>query len=353
MSLSLPEIAPALVAWQRSHGRHGLPWQVSEPYRVWLSEVMLQQTQVTTVLAYYERFLQRFPDVAALAAAPLDDVLALWSGLGYYSRARNLHRCAQQVMSDHGGRFPPSAELLATLPGIGRSTGAAISAFCFAERVAILDGNVRRVLSRVLAFEGDLAQAAEERRLWAHAAALLPADAADMPAYTQGLMDLGSEVCTTRSPQCLLCPLQPVCRASAQGRATEFPVRTRKLKRGQREHWWLWLEREHQGQPQIWLTQRPATGVWAGLWTLPLYDSEAALKTEARSLSGHTRPRLEAGLTIKHVLTHFDWTLHPRRLVALQAEPAVPGRWVSLRDSLDMALPAPLRKLIEAPVFGG
>jgi A/G-specific adenine glycosylase len=352
VSSPLPVIAPALVAWQRSHGRHGLPWQQTrDPYRVWLSEVMLQQTQVTTVLVYYERFLQRFPTVAALAEASLDEVLSMWSGLGYYSRARNLHRCAVAVVVQHGGRFPSSAAQLAELPGIGPSTAAAIASFCFGERVSILDGNVRRVLGRVLAFHGDLAKPVEERRLWAAAQTLVPDAAADMPAYTQGLMDLGSGVCTLRQPQCLPCPLASVCRARATGRVTDYPVRTRKLKRGAREHWWLWLEREHAGERQLWFTQRPATGVWAGLWTLPLYDTEAALGDHARALVGARRCRLQAGPTIRHALTHFDWTLHPRRLVADAAEPAEPGRWVELRDSLDLALPAPLRRLIEAPAF--
>lgn len=349
-----PVIAPALVAWQRTHGRHGLPWQqTNDPYRVWLSEVMLQQTQVTTVLPYYERFLQRFPTVAALAAAPLDEVLAMWSGLGYYSRARNLHRCAVAVVEVHGGRFPPTAAQLAELPGIGPSTAAAIASFCFGERVSILDGNVRRVLGRVLAFDGDLAKPAEERRLWSLAQTLVPASSADMPAYTQGLMDLGSGVCTVRQPQCLLCPLQEVCRARRAGTPTDYPVRTRKLVRTARENWWLWLEREQAGERQLWFTQRPATGVWAGLWTLPLYDSEGALAQEAALLCGKRRPALQSGPTIRHALTHFDWTLHPRRLLAGAAEPAEPGRWVGLRASLDLALPAPLRKLIEAPAFEG
>jgi A/G-specific adenine glycosylase len=191
--LTAQHIAPALVAWQRVSGRSHLPWQnTRDPYRVWLSEVMLQQTQVGTVLGYYERFMARYPDVAALAAAPFDDVLALWSGLGYYSRARNLHRCAQAVVTVYGGCFPPSASALAELPGIGRSTAAAIAAFCFGERVAILDGNVKRVLSRVLAYGEDLARSSAERELWAQAQTLLPAESADMPAYTQGLMDLGA-----------------------------------------------------------------------------------------------------------------------------------------------------------------
>ena len=167
-------LALRVVQWQRSSGRHDLPWHSRDPYRVWLSEIMLQQTQVSTVLDYYPRFLARFPDVASLAAAPLDDVLALWSGLGYYSRARNLHRCAQAVCQDWGGQFPPSAESLQTLPGIGRSTAAAIAAFCYSERVAIMDGNVRRVLSRALGYAADLAVAANERALWALATDLLP-----------------------------------------------------------------------------------------------------------------------------------------------------------------------------------
>jgi len=175
--------ARRIVDWQREHGRHDLPWQVRDPYRVWLSEVMLQQTQVATVLAYFERFVARFPDVRALAAASLDDVLALWSGLGYYGRARNLHRAAQAIVAEHGGEFPRTAEALATLPGIGRSTAAAIAAFSFGERVAILDGNVKRVLARVLAFAGDLAEAGAERELWRSATGLLPESGIE--AYTQ------------------------------------------------------------------------------------------------------------------------------------------------------------------------
>lgn len=340
------DFAPLLVAWQRRHGRHALPWQqTQDPYRVWLSEIMLQQTQVTTVLGYYQRFLQQFPDVAALAAADLDAVLALWQGLGYYSRARNLHRCAQAVCERHDGQFPRSAAVLAELPGIGRSTAAAIAAFCFGERVAILDGNVKRVLSRLLAFEGDLASSAQEKALWRLAEALLPARAADMPAYTQGQMDLGATVCTARSPQCLLCPVSALCRARAEGDPARYPIRTRKLKRSRRENWWLWLE---QGG-RIWLEQRPESGVWAGLWTLPLFDDEAGLQSQAAQL-GALPEQLEAMPRIEHALTHFDWVLHPRRaaLSADSAESALSGagRWVAREELAAYALPAPLKRLL-------
>ena len=334
-------IAPRVVAWQREHGRHALPWQGSrDPYRVWLSEVMLQQTQVATVLGYYERFLARWPDVASLAAAPLDDVLALWSGLGYYSRARNLHRCAQAVVGEHGGAFPRTSAALAAMPGIGRSTAAAIAALCWGERVAILDGNVKRVLTRVLGFDGDLAQAAQERALWTLATGLLPHEGIE--AYTQGLMDLGAGVCTRRAPQCLLCPLVAPCAARRDGVPERYPVKTRTLRRGRRENWWLWL----QWRGRVWLQQRPPTGVWAGLWTLPLYDAEADALAVVRDLGAEP----EAHAPIEHALTHFDWVLHPRRAV-LARRPAGPlpgaGKWVHRDELGDVALPAPLRRLRE------
>ena len=337
------DFAPLLLAWQRAEGRHHLPWQnTRDPYRVWLSEIVLQQTQVSTVLGYYQRFLARFPTVRELGAAPADEVMALWAGLGYYSRARNLHRCAQQVCEQHGGEFPRSAELLQTLPGIGRSTAAAIASFCFGERAAILDGNVKRVLSRLLAFEGDLASSAQEKRLWRAAEALLPLAGADMPSYTQGLMDLGAGLCTPRSPQCLLCPVSALCAGRAQGDPTRFPIKTRKLKRGRRENWWLWLE---QGG-RIWLQQRPSEGVWGGLWTLPLFDDEAALLAQARRLGGGEP---EALPRVQHALTHLDWVLHPRRLALAAAHdlaPPGPGQWVARERLADYALPAPLKKLI-------
>jgi A/G-specific adenine glycosylase len=347
-----PELATRLIAWQRACGRHDLPWVGSrDPYRVWLSEIMLQQTQVATVLGYYERFLQRFPDVASLAAASQDDVLALWSGLGYYSRARNLHRCAQEVVSKHGGHFPESSAQLAALPGIGRSTAAAIAAFCFGERCAILDGNVKRVLTRALAFDQDLSVAAHERTLWDLAQALLPEQGIE--AYTQGLMDLGASHCNLRKPACDACPLADMCSAHRQACPTKYPVKTRKLKRGRRENTLLWLQDD---QDRVWLVQRPQTGVWAGLYSLPELVSDDALWDLSRDWPGHGRPMPG----IVHVLTHLDWTLRPclwslpgdldegqrQRIEASLPE----GRWVFRTDALSLGLPAPVRKLLEAGV---
>ncbi|MES2090633.1 MAG: A/G-specific adenine glycosylase [Pseudomonadota bacterium] len=347
-----PVLSDRLVAWERRQGRHHLPWQgVRDPYRVWLSEIMLQQTQVSTVLGYFARFLQRFPDVAALAQAPLDDVLTLWSGLGYYSRARNLHKCAQAVMADHAGQFPSSAQVLETLPGIGRSTAAAVASFCFDERVTILDGNVKRVLTRVMGWGEDLAVASNERALWQAASLLVPDVAADMPAYTQGLMDLGATVCSLRKPTCLVCPWLELCEARREGTPEAYPVRTRKLKRSRRESWWLWLEH----QDAVWLVQRPSKGVWAGLWTMPLFDDEAALLAAVQAMA---LPAPEPQPPIDHVLTHLDWRLNPRRLVCAEAPCAQSlaltcsdgsdgvGRWVALSDLASVGLPAPLRRLL-------
>ena len=384
--------AERVVAWQRSHGRAGLPWQLTrDPYRVWLSEIMLQQTQVTTVLGYYARFLQRFPSVAALAAAPSEDVLALWSGLGYYARARNLHKCAQAVVAEHAGEFPRSAAQLAELPGIGRSTAAAIAAFCFGERVAILDGNVKRVLTRVLAYEADIAQAASEKALWAIATDLLP-DApageplhAAMATYTQGLMDLGATVCTIRKPACDACPAHAMCLGRASGAPERFPVKTRKLKRSQRANVLLWLQHED----RVWLVRRADSGVWAQLWSLPEFDTAVTLERAVEPWPG----TLEWMAPFKHVLTHFDWMLQPLKLQwhgsvgpdqqreierlgavnvanavteeageadvhgdvessddpqASVAAPVSEGRWFGRADLDSVGIPSPIRKLLDA-----
>lgn len=339
--------AGRIVQWQRSHGRHSLPWQhTRDPYRVWLSEIMLQQTQVATVLAYYEPFLQRYPNVTELAAAPLDDILGLWSGLGYYSRARHLHRCARVVAQEWGGAFPTTSADLARLPGIGRSTAAAIAAFCFGERVAILDGNVKRVLARAFGFDGDLSQARHEREMWALAESLLPER--HIESYSQGLMDLGATLCASRNPSCESCPVNAGCVACTTGTQTDYPVKSRRLKRGTRENALLLL----QWRGQVWLERRPERGVWAGLWSLPEFDAASSLEQASAGWPG----RGAVLRSLVHVLTHFDWTLHPVRwdlpartgatridqIVA--AWPA--GRWFSRAEALELGLPAPVRKLL-------
>ncbi len=333
-----------LLRWQARHGRHDLPWQgTRDPYLVWLSEIMLQQTQVVTVRDYYARFLQRFPDVRALAAAGLDDVLALWSGLGYYSRARNLHACAVRVVQQHGAVFPRGAAQLQELPGIGPSTAAAIASICFGERVAILDGNVKRVLTRVLGFGNDLAQGANERALWSLATELLPQDDLQntMPRYTQGVMDLGATVCLPRKPVCTACPAAGFCVARREERPEHYPVKTRKLKRTAQSLWLLWAQTR---EGAVWLRPRPTPGVWAGLYCLELFNSEADL---CAAVPAAYRDRLEHLPVFTHVLTHKDLHLHPVR-VQLPARTSLSeaGGWQRAEAWPALGLPAPVRKLL-------
>lgn len=337
-----------VVQWQRAHGRHDLPWQrTRDPYKVWLSEVMLQQTQVSTVRDYYARFLRRFPDPAHLAQADLDEVLALWSGLGYYSRARNLHRCAKEVCDRFGGKFPSTAALLQTLPGIGRSTAAAIASFCFAEPVAILDGNVRRVLARVLGFGADLSLGASERALWARAQDLLPRDQLEenMPRYTQGLMDLGATVCTARSPACPVCPLADVCTARREGNPAAYPVKGRRQRRSAMQVWLLWA-RDPAGL--VWLERRPPQGIWAGLHCLPAFESldalVAAVPLRYRAMVRYLPARV-------HALTHKDLHLHPAQvdMTPQQLTQSDGGGWFRADAAAALGLPAPVRRLLELP----
>lgn len=338
-----PLFARRVASWQQTHGRSELPWQnTRDPYRVWLSEVMLQQTQVVTVLGYFARFLTKFPSVAALAAASEDEVFGLWSGLGYYSRARNMHRCAQEVVARFGGEFPRTAAQLTTLPGIGRSTASAVSAFCFGERVAILDGNVKRVLTRALGFEADLSIPANERLLWDDATALLPpADEPETIArYTQGLMDLGATVCTPRKPNCLLCPVNDQCVALREGEVERYPVKTRKLKRTSQA---LWMLRAVDEEGRVWLEKRPSRGIWSGLYCLPVFGSREELAASLPSAMA-----LEDGLPFMHVLTHKDLHLHPVTANLQRGGAALSdqGRWLAAQEWSGLGLPAPVRKLL-------
>ena len=351
--------ADRVVAWQRDQGRHGLPWQgTRDAYRIWLSEIMLQQTQVSTVLRYYEPFLMRFPTVQDLAQAPVDEVLAAWSGLGYYSRARNLHRCAQAVLTDHAGVFPTQSAVLESLPGIGRSTAAAVAAFSSGERAAILDGNVKRVLTRVLGFGEDVARPQGQRRLWNLAESLLPQQGIE--AYTQGLMDLGATVCLQRRPQCGRCPVRSDCAAHAQGRMLDFPVKVRRVRRGVRSSVLGLFVSVGEGRAlapsdlAILMWRRPAKGVWAGLWSLPEWANEQDLE---RLSSGSDLPEPQRVPDVVHALTHLDWTLQPRRFELPATMAASWARtltqafdevqWVRLDEALQRGLPAPVRRLIE------
>ncbi len=338
----MSDFADRLVRWQRDHGRQDLPWQgTRDPYRVWLSEIMLQQTQVSVVIGYYARFLERFPDVRALAEADLDDVLPLWAGLGYYARARNLHACARAVVEQHGGAFPREAAQLAQLPGIGRSTAAAIASFCFDARAPILDGNVKRVLARHFGVEGFPGQVAVERKLWSLAESLLPgADA--MPTYTQALMDLGATLCTTKKPRCEACPVQATCVARAEGRVhllpTPRPPRTVPV----RHAYWL-VATAHD---KVLLRRRAAEGLWGGLWVPPAFDSEEALESAVRAF-GVSAQWLPAR---RHGFTHYTLEFTP----ALLALPCVPDAarepaedWFGANELASLALPAPVKRLLQ------
>jgi A/G-specific adenine glycosylase len=338
--------ASRLVAWQKKHGRRDLPWQrTRDAYRIWISEIMLQQTQVATVIPYYERFLAAFPDVASLAAAPIDRVLAHWSGLGYYRRAHLAHRAAQTIVAEHGGAFPRDLEAIAALPGIGRSTAAAIAAFAFGARGAILDGNVKRVLARHAGVEGYPGDARVERKLWRHAETLLPER--EIETYTQALMDLGATVCLKGAPRCDACPVADDCVARREGRIGALPAPRPKKMLPQRAVSVLLLQRHG----EVLLEKRPATGIWAGLWSLP----ELAVDAD---VVAHCQSRFAAAVApqaplpaIEHGFTHFRLTLHPQPC-ALQAWPhraEAPGLlWLPLADVGAAALPAPIKKLLRA-----
>lgn len=341
--------ATRVISWQQQHGRHALPWQnTRDPYRVWLSEIMLQQTQVTTVLGYFDRFLTRFPTVAALAEAQVDDVLGLWSGLGYYSRARNMHRCAQQVVSIHAGAFPSTALALQTLPGIGPSTAAAIASFCYSERVAILDGNVKRVLTRVLAVQEDMSLRASENALLVIANRLLPKHnlPGNMPRYTQGIMDLGATVCKTSKPGCEVCPVQMLCQSRRDGNPEKYPVKTKKIKRSALTLWLLWAENS---KGEVWLDKRPANGIWGGLYCFPLFESEEHARG---AIPAALRDRADVMPPIKHVLTHKDLQLNVVTTAWMsnkkppQTSADSAGRWLTPSQYLQLGLPAPIRTLL-------
>ena len=340
------EFSARLIDWQVRHGRHDLPWQnTRDAYCIWLSEIMLQQTQVTTVIPYYARFLDRFPNVNALARAPVDAVLELWAGLGYYARARNLHRCAQVIVAEHGGEFPRDANAVAQLPGIGRSTAAAIAAFAFGTRAAILDGNVKRVLARCFAIEGFPGAAQTEKEMWSLAESLLPSSRIE--AYTQGLMDLGATLCTRRQPFCGACPMHDLCLARRSGRQAELPVAKPRKVLPERATTLLLLT---DGR-RVLVERRPPAGIWGGLLSLPeggAADPEVFVRRHGcRLLSTQALPPL------KHTFTHFRLDIHAlvcRVELATQPVSEAGSQWLAYSAIDSAALPTPIRFLLRQVV---
>jgi A/G-specific adenine glycosylase len=328
-SSPVTSFAPALLAWFDHSGRKDLPWQRdTTPYRVWVSEIMLQQTQVTTVIPYYERFMARFADVAALAAAPIDEVLHLWTGLGYYARARNLHRAAQIIVTEHAGELPATIEAMQALPGIGRSTAGAVLALSRAQRHPILDGNVKRVLTRYFGIAGFPGEPKVERELWRLAEACTPANR--VANYTQAIMDLGATVCVRSHPRCNVCPMAEHCVARIEGRQTMLPTPRPRKVRPQRSAFVV-IARNAAGA--VLLERRPAAGLWGGLWTLPQFETRDA----ASQWIGTRRPTddrdVDAGIDetlaiYHHAFTHFDLALHPLQIRIDHAFAAEDDAWM-------------------------
>lgn len=348
MPAQTPEFTLKLIEWQHKHGRHDLPWQQSrDPYAVWVSEIMLQQTQVVTVIPYYQRFMVRFPDVQALAAAEVDEVLALWSGLGYYARGRNLHQAARRIVCDHGGVFPQSQAELMALPGIGRSTAAAICAFCFGQSTAICDGNVRRVLCRHFGIEGYAGDKAVAERLWALAESLMPPTGA--ATYTQALMDMGATLCTRRRPDCQRCPVVMSCIASCEERTASLPTPRPPKSLPEREGKVLLLT----ANDYVLLEKRPQQGLWGGMWSLPEIPTDLSPSGYATVLCGYVPEGKNAELLpiIRHTFSHFHYLIEPW---CLDISPRLPGVaeesrliWVRYEDIERSPLPAPMRTLLQ------
>ncbi len=332
-----------LIAWQRTHGRHDLPWQGQDAYRVWLSEVMLQQTQVATVIPYYQRFVASFPNVSALAAASEEQVLAHWSGLGYYARGRNLHKAAQIIVERFNGEFPRRFEDIVELPGIGRSTAAAVCALAYHEHRAILDGNVKRVLARYCGIAGWAGEKKVEERLWRQAEALLPQN--DVATYTQALMDMGATVCVRSRPRCAACPVQGDCVALATERTSELPTPRPKKAVPERHATFLLLMHGN----DILLEKRPGSGIWGGLWCPPQFDDEVAARDWflRNGMEASGGEKLE---TFTHIFTHFKLHITPLmvRLAHKPLHAAQPGSvWLDVGEALGAAIPTPVRKVLE------
>jgi len=338
-------LAAALLEWHARAGRHDLPWQhAPTPYRVWVSEIMLQQTQVATVIPYYRRFLDRFPEVRLLADAPVDEVLHLWSGLGYYARARNLHRTAVCVRDEHAGEFPTSFAALSALPGIGRSTAGAILALSQGARFPILDGNARRVLARYFAVAGARGERTCERRLWELAERCTPQTR--ISEYTQAIMDLGATVCVRHRPLCAQCPLRTGCVARRSGRQHELPKPRRPRLRPERRVFMV-VALEETGRLR--LERRPGSGVWGGLWCLPEFTSASAAGAFIRNSLGVLGGAARTLAALEHAFTHFDLTITPLLVHCAGIAHGVEedgGLWYNLHEPARIGLPAPISALL-------
>lgn len=332
-----------LIEWQRLHGRHALPWQgTCDPYRIWVSEIMLQQTQVAAVIPYYQRFMSRFPDVQSLAGASEEQVLTNWAGLGYYARGRNLHRATRQVVENHAGKFPDKFDDILALPGIGRSTAAAISAFAYGERRAILDGNVKRVLTRAFGIAGWPGDKKVETRLWQLAEELLPAQ--EIEAYTQALMDLGATVCTRSKPKCGLCPLAQDCIAQRENRTAQLPEARPRKSIPQRSVTMMLLRHGR----DIFLQKRPASGIWGGLWSLP--ETDLAPEAACLQLTGHAPKTTKCLPAFTHTFTHFRLEISPVEMLLPKLPQAAmsPGAvWMDVDEAIAAAIPKPVKSLLE------
>jgi A/G-specific adenine glycosylase len=336
--------AAALIEWHKHHGRHDLPWQnTRDPYRIWVSEIMLQQTQVTSVIPYYLKFLASFPDIQTLAQANIDEVLRHWSGLGYYTRARNLHRAAELIMQDHAGIFPGDTESVMALPGIGRSTAAAICAFAYQQKYAILDGNVKRVLARFCGIAGYPGEKKIENKLWDLADSFLPEEGIDV--YTQALMDLGATICKRTQPQCKDCPLKFECVAFNEQRVHELPTPKPRKALPQKTTTMLMLLKNG----EVLLHKRPPTGIWGGLWSLPeLPDNKNSVDFCRTELGSDVLP-LTPLSQYEHTFTHFKLLITPQpcHVIKLMSRVEQFGYiWLPLSEALDAALPTPVRNLL-------
>jgi A/G-specific adenine glycosylase len=332
-----------IITWQKQYGRHDLPWQnTQDPYAIWVSEIMLQQTQVAAVIDYYQRFMTRFPNIAALASASQEEVLQHWSGLGYYSRARNLHNAAQTIMDHFNGIFPNQFDDILKLTGIGRSTAAAISTFALNAAQPILDGNVKRVFARHFLVEGWPSTPKVQAQLWQLAEQHMPN--VDMIAYTQGLMDLGATRCTRSKPKCLECPIQSTCGAYLQNRTTHLPTPKPRKTLPQKECVMMLIS---QGN-EILLEKRPATGIWGGLWSLPEIATHEIATEVAQLRYGLTVEPSEPLEMINHVFTHFKLAITPQPLILMHKPTYQPNNtiWLSVDDAISAAIPTPIRTIL-------